>query len=147
MARKPIPPVADEPLVTWEEIDAVASRHGAHRVASCRGPRRVYCMGTPPRGRITVEVEMGRKWGGISVDRIGTGERPDDAEDWFKQAIWPVVQAAVKPSRRGWGALPAGRVYASARPIPRQSLPALLGAWLAKETEWGQGVITTCVLP
>lgn len=126
-------------LTPWRDVEAVITRHGGRRVGPGKGRHRRYQFSTGPRGYFTVEVDLWHRWGAVAVDRIDTGDRPPEAAEWFKQSVWPAVDAAIKVSRGG-GFKPGGRTYAGARPVRRADVPSLLDTWLKKEIEWGQGV-------
>ncbi len=89
-------------------------------------------------GTFRVEVTLRPRWCSISVDRWHTTGRPTGAsEAWFREHIWPAVEAAHQARHSGCGFLPSGGgAFASADPLARDELLDVLRLWVEAESMW-----------
>ncbi|WP_432836156.1 hypothetical protein [Dactylosporangium sp. CA-092794] len=126
-------------MTTWTAIeDMIRDRWGGWPDGR-EGNTRSYRVLSPTGGTLLVKVTLGRRWCSLAVDRWRTTDRrTEPSEAWFRQHVWPLVEAASQVRRRGWSILPTGGGdYASASPLDRAVIADLAEAWISHELTWG----------
>ena len=123
--------------VTWQDIAAITEARGG-KPGWRSGSTRCWYIPSPTGGTFTAEVTLCPRWCSAGIDRWRTTDRDESrSEPWFKQHVWPLVDAALLVKRGGWGTLPSGHTMSSASPLERAAVPELLAAWIDAELAWG----------
>jgi hypothetical protein len=124
---------------TWADIETtLTDLFGASRRWR-NGTSRAWWVPMPTTGRLTVKVTLRPRWCSLAIDRWHTTDRdPEIAHPWLAEHVWPAVDSALqaRSKRGGYGVLPSGQTFASAHPIDRAALLAVLIPWVEQELTW-----------
>lgn len=122
--------------VTWGHVDELLT---GYRARLCERHRSHRAWRVPARtgGTFRVEVSLRPRWCSIAVDRWHTTDRPAESEAWFREHVWPAVEAAHQVRRSGAGFLPSGGgAFTRAEPLARDELLDVLRRWVEAESMW-----------
>jgi hypothetical protein len=132
-------PATDSTRGAWRAIDTLMRDRWTGRPAWRYGRTRAWYVPSPTGGTMTVEITLRPRWCSISIDRWRTTDRAEAvSRTWLQTHAWPLVEAALKANRTGYGVLPTGgATFASAHPIDRKDVLDLLTRWVDAELTWG----------
>lgn len=88
------------------------------------------------RGPIRLELELGRAYTMVSIDRWHGRNLPDDQAPWLDAHVTPFVERALA-RHRGWSLIPTPGSFSSGRVLTAELLD-LLRVWLPFELDWQQ---------